>query len=1047
MAAVVLAAGAWLVAGCAAQAGAPPAGGGAAETAATADTATAAASDVTSDAAATDAGSADAAAGDTAVVDSTAPDVAITDTATTDTATTDTTPDAATADVATMDTATSDLATPDTAPVDATASDSASPDTAPVAAASLTVADQALTGDYKTVVVKAVSLPASITAFGKLRILSVGGATPGAVLAEQALPKDADLSDLAVALKSPIAGTQSLMASLQQPPAKPVLGPDGAAVETTFVVTGDMTEPALVVQSQNLAPTALGALKIGQVSVPASYAVGVWVAVYADMGGKPDALLGKLQVKAGQHKNLTLDLVSNLTKGQVLHAVLREGAKGTGSWTTSGALLKDFGGKVVETQFNVDAEPFHPVLEIEDQTLTDPKSLLVKKVVVPPEHFGGWLAVYADNAGKAGALVGKLYFVKGTKVDQKLSLTVAQQGELTLHAVLYAGQTLVESADAVMKAPDGTPMTLSFSVGAKSLSYITAKPYTTKDPRHVMVTRAYSFNKPAWVVLHRDDNGKPGTELARKKVLPKFAGNVHFDNLYGDFLESGTIAEYLTGKPGTFRRSAKGVEKLHVLLYEDFPTDNKFTYKAGGSEDVPVLDAVGKPVTALLDVTVKASVGNAQKDSPRYYFPCPLSQHVDHPTKLPVDCRCHANIESLDFPECESDIADGLSMQIGEGPRARTHNFGGFRSGFPEAASNELMALMVWKDAKTVWPENKLTLDVGAVMGIDMTTRKRRVVAGRYDVPATGIADLGKGPVLSDPFELQKGPDGQYYVASYGYVRIDASLFPTVDVIRVNPVTGDRQYVWRSNHLGFNLDKQPNPYGHCANGRDAKYGYASVQIGRKAFGIDDKGNFYFSYAHNGNTPNSDGIGIVKVSADGKTCDFVTRHKTGAENVLYKGKNIGGGFEAQAGPYKGMLVKGGKIYTSTELNDELIEVDVANGDRKMLHKDGVIDANNGSSGTHVVWDSHRNLLWQAGLSGSTLLFDPAKGKSEPLWCPQHDRDYLGIACLHLGAWGNNGMPMERGLWLHPTDKDYLFVVNLTLIIRVHLPSGTSEIFSY
>ncbi len=105
--------------------------------------------------------------------------------------------------------------------------------------------------------------------------------------------------------------------------------------------------------------------------------------------------------------------------------------------------------------------------------------------------------------------------------------------------------------------------------------------------------------------------------------------------------------------------------------------------------------------------------------------------------------------------------------------------------------------------------------------------------------------------------------------------------------------------------------------------------------------------------------------------------------------------LGAGVEPQAGPYKGMLVKDGKIYTSTALYDELYEVDIATGDRKMVHAGGVTDANNGSSGTHVLWDAHRNLIWQAGLSGSTLMFDPAKGTSEPLWCPENVRDYFGI----------------------------------------------------
>ena len=164
-------------------------------------------------------------------------------------------------------------------------------------------------------------------------------------------------------------------------------------------------------------------------------------------------------------------------------------------------------------------------------------------------------------------------------------------------------------------------------------------------------------------------------------------------------------------------------------------------------------------------------------------------------------------------------------------------------------------------------------------------------------------------------------------------------------------------------------------------------------------------------------------------------------------MLYKGVEIGAGPKPQAGPYKGMLVRNGKIWTSTALDDDLYEIDVATGDRKNVHADGINDSNSGSSGTHVTWDPYRKLIWQAGLSGATLLYDPSKGTSEPLWCPENYRDYKGINCLHKGAWGFNAMPMERGMWMHPTDKDYMFVINANLISRVHLPSGTSEIFSY
>ncbi len=934
----------------------------------------------------------------------------------------------------------------DSANSDSTA-DAAADASSALGAATLTVQDQVLDKIYNQVVITEVAMPTSGLNAGKLRISEEVAGAAGTLAGESVVPQGKLNVGMVVTLTKAIVGQKGFFAELLDNKGKPVLGADGAPLTATFKVTGDTVDPAVVVQNQDLPASDLATLTLGLVRIPERFTAGAWVAIYADNAGKIGALLGKAKFTVGDHADAPLPLVSNLLKGQILHAVMREGAALTGSWTANSPVVPYLSGQPVDTSFAVDSEAFQPELEIDDQTLSDPKKLLIKHVVIPKAYFGGWLAIYADNAGAQGDLLGKLYYTTGTKDNQTLTLTVPQQGEKTLHAVLYAGQTWDVATNVVMPSPGGGEMKVTVQIGAQPLSYVIAEPYTTDNPRHVMVTRAYSYNKPAWVVLARDDNGQPGVVLARKKVLPKFAGNVHLWNLTGDFLEGGTLPEYLTGMLGTFRRGAKGVDKLHVLLYEDFPSDNQFTYAPGGTEDVPVLDANGIAIDTPLTVTVKSSIQNVQQESPRYYFPCPLSQQIYNATKLPVDCRCHVNIVGLDFPECKADIADGLGMQIGTGPRARTHNFGGFHSGFAETATNELIAVMSWKDEKTKWPENDITIDVGAIMGINLDTRERRIIGGRFEDPTTGIQEKGTGPVLSYPFQVQKGPDGKYYVASYGYVRIDNSLVPTVDVIRMDPATGNREYAWRSNHLGYNFDNQVNPYGHCGNGRTEKYGYYSVQVGRKAFGMDDQGNFFLSYAHNGNTPTSDGIGILKISADGKKCDFVTRTKVGVDNVLYQGQSIGAGVEPQAGPYKGMLVKDGKIYTSTELNDELYEIDVATGDRKMVHKDGVTDANNGSSGTHVIWDAHRNLIWQAGLSGSTLMFDPAKGTSEPLWCPENVRDYFGIACLKPAAWGNNGLPMERGIWMHPTDPEYLFVVNLTMIMRVHLMSGTSEIFSY
>jgi hypothetical protein len=447
-----------------------------------------------------DVGSGDAGAGDAA--DAAAPDAAM--------------PDTGELDAAEPDTTVPDTAEPDTAAPDAANADSA--DIAPAQPSGTLVAqDQVLTDVFNKIAITEVAMPSNIPTAGKLRVFFDKAGVAGDLAGEVSVPAAKVHSDLPVILKLPIVGEKAFIAALVLADGKPVLGADGQPLTAAFKVAGDTVDPLLVVQNQQLPSNDLTALTLAMVRVPQRFTAGAWVAIHADIGGKPAALLGKLQLKPGDHKSVPLALVSGLTKGQMLHALLREGAAGTGSWNPSAPQVLTLANQPVQTSFAVDSEPFHPVLEIEDQTLSDPKKLLIKKVTVPKEHFGGWLAIYADNAGQAGELVGKLYFVTGTKVDQTLALTVPQQGEKTLHAVLYAGQKWDEAANVVMQAPGGGPMKLTLQIGAKPLSYIIAAPYTTDNPRHVMVTRAYSYDKPAWVVLARDDNGKPGMELARKR--------------------------------------------------------------------------------------------------------------------------------------------------------------------------------------------------------------------------------------------------------------------------------------------------------------------------------------------------------------------------------------------------------------------------------------------------------------------------------------------------------------------------------------------------
>ena len=103
---------------------------------------------------------------------------------------------------------------------------------------------------------------------------------------------------------------------------------------------------------------------------------------------------------------------------------------------------------------------------------------------------------------------------------------------------------------------------------------------------------------------------------------------------------------------------------------------------------------------------------------------------------------------------------------------------------------------------------------------------------------------------------------------------------------------------------------------------------------------------------------------LKVSFDGKTCDFVTRSDTGQNNVLYKGQDVGSGPSPQAGPYHGMLYKNGIIYAYINIGGELYKVDTATGNREIIYKEAV-GKPSASSGTHIKWDRYRDPEGWAG----------------------------------------------------------------------------------
>lgn len=913
--------------------------------------------------------------------------------------------------------------------------------------AEIDIEDQTLTQNFDTIHIKRVALPGTYLKNGHLHIFQHQNGTFSKKVAEFKLNPKKTYTDLAIKLDHLIVGSESFQVKMLNEKGTSFTDAGGAIIQTIFNVTGDLKNGSLHVEDQQINKD-LQTILISSFSFPPRFAQGGFVAIYEDDKGSKGKLLYKKQFKAGEHKDISLRLPRR-SKKQRLHAVLHSGR----SWVSSKpppAIAYTSGG-VIESSFEIDNIAFHAKLDVADQVLTDNKTLVIQQVTIPSYVFGANLGIYSDNNGKPDQLLVQRKFPRGTRTNTKLTIPL-QQGKKTLHALLYSGQTWDPQNAPLLKDESGKELHLTFKIGAASLNYLVIKPYTTTHPRHAVLEKAYSYKKMAWVVLARDNNGQPGTIIAKKRIAARNTGRVVFSRFYNNFETSGGTVEYLQSRPGTYRRYIRGEENLHVLMYADDPQDNKFTYKPGSTDDQPILDAHGKHVTGRWKVTVKSSIQNVQKDSNRYYGPCSVSQWRRNPTTLRADCRCSTVLVSRKFPDCSPIIADSLKLSYGKGPRVADLNFGMFISGFGEPSSNEIISVVKWKDHKTKRPENGVYIDAGVVMAIHAETGDRRLIGGRHYNSQKGAYDIGTGPVLSYPFRILKGPDSQYYIASYGYVKGDknttgAGLIPTVDIIRMDPKTGNRDYVWRSNHLGYNLTQKPNPYGHCGTGKNAKYGYRSVQVRRQAFAMDPQGNFYLSYANNGKNSTSEGVGIIKISADGKKCDFVTRTDTGKDNVLYKGKNIGKGPKPQAGPYKGMLYKDGYLYASIFVGSETYKINVATGDREIILKKGHQNTGGISDGTVIKWDAHRKLIWQQGISILTSYYNPATQTSHSLHCGSSDRNYKGINCMLFRGTFILGNPLGRGFWFHPTDKDYMFMQMVGAIVKVHLPSGTDIIHSY
>jgi hypothetical protein len=420
----------------------------------------------------------------------------------------------------------------------------------------------------------------------------------------------------------------------------------------------------------------------------------------------------------------------------------------------------------------------------------------------------------------------------------------------------------------------------------------------------------------------------------------------------------------------------------------------------------------------------RSSVADA--GSPFWSRACPLVQDVENPTVLDADCRCFINrAPTSGIPQCVGLQYVPTSTRFGAGPSLRSLPQAHFNGGV--VVGREVMVGADW--SSSTHPVQ------GLVMAVHLDTGARRIISGAYEDPMTGFAQTGSGPAFAKVIDVKVGSGGALFALSVP--TTSASL----EIVRVDPSTGARTLVWRGRDPAF---------GQCASGDPARPN--GVTYHERVFELDATGGFYLAFRGAG--PYSEGVGLVRVSADGASCSFVTRSGAGALNA-WAGNDVGSGFTVDRGYYSGLVQRQGQLYVLNDVLLSLFRIDPATGARTRISSastsTGVVGAgpvNLGGIGQRwLTWDATRNLLWATGVQSYRALtaVDLATGDRTEATCRSTNAS-VPWRNTCLGGVLEGGYQNFGGFWVDPANGDPIVVHENHSLVRVDVRNGNSVRFS-
>lgn len=156
-----------------------------------------------------------------------------------------------------------------------------------------------------------------------------------------------------------------------------------------------------------------------------------WVAVHFDDNGQPGLIIGSVALEDGLNEQLSVDLIESAIT-PILYARLHTDSEPGGEFEfpQSDPPVRYENRLPEANAFRVNVGSY---LIIEDQALSDGMVVVAPLVVSVAD---AWLAIYADDEGQIGELLGQTRVAEGLNRDVEVALE-ADPGAGLLHAVLY----------------------------------------------------------------------------------------------------------------------------------------------------------------------------------------------------------------------------------------------------------------------------------------------------------------------------------------------------------------------------------------------------------------------------------------------------------------------------------------------------------------------------------------------------------------------------------------------------------------------------------